>query len=69
MHFIGFKGDEYNRAKQIFGEPDFYHRHWDTRAKQEIAPGDVVVFAKGTERDKCVAFTFDDSAIYAGDVR
>jgi len=68
MHFVGFKDpryakdERYWRAAQIFGEPDFIHRNWDVRAKQEVVPGDVAVFAAGTERDEPWANAFDDSA-------
>lgn len=44
-HFVGFRGDEYNRARRVFGEPDFIHMGWDRRAFREIADGDRVVFA------------------------
>lgn len=47
LHFVGFRGDEYLRALRVFGRPDFIHIGWDLRAQREIAPGDVVVFAKG----------------------
>ena len=36
VHFIGFRGDEYNRAKKIWGEPDFIHPVHDKRAYVEI---------------------------------
>ena len=42
--------------------PDFIHRFWDRRAVDEIAPGDVVVFADGDETQPVVPFAFDDSA-------
>lgn len=32
LHFVGFRGDEYNRAVAVFGTPDFIHRSWDARA-------------------------------------
>lgn len=47
IHFVGFRGEEYHRARKIWGDPDFIHRGWDLRAKREIADGDTVVFAKG----------------------
>lgn len=62
VHFIGFRDDRYHNAVKVFGQPDFIHRYWDVRAKQEIAEGDVVVFAKGTESDAPRAYTFNDSA-------
>ena len=57
VHFIGFRDDRYHNAVRVFGQPDFIHRHWDVRAMQEIAEGDVVVFAKGAESDPPCAYT------------
>lgn len=64
LHFIGFRGDEYPRAVRIFGRPDFIHRYWDYRALGDIAPGDTVVFAKGTERDQPNIHAFNDSEVF-----
>lgn len=50
LHFVGFKGDEFNRALRVFGPPAYVHPTWDVRAEQEWAPGDVVVYANGTPR-------------------
>jgi len=61
VHFIGFRGDEYLRAVRVFGPPDFLHRYWDVRAMQEIAPGDMAVFAKGDEHQPPNPFAFNDS--------
>jgi len=52
VHFVGFSGDEYARAVRVFGRPSFIHRWWDRRAQREIADGDVVVFAKGSDQDE-----------------
>jgi hypothetical protein len=51
VHFVGFKGDEFVRAQKVFGKPDFIHRHQDVRLVRggELAPGDIVVFANGSE--------------------
>lgn len=49
LHFVGFKDDRYWNAVRVFGLPDFYHRIWDVRARQEAAPGDEIVFADGDE--------------------
>lgn len=50
LHFVGFgDGDRYYRAVAVFGLPDFYHRIFDMRARQEIVEGDVAVFADGDE--------------------
>ncbi len=63
MHFVGFKGDEYTRACNTFGKPDFIHRYWDGRAKSMVMPEDTVVFAKGDEHDEPKMFSFDDSQV------
>ena len=47
LHFVGFRGDEWWSAVKIFGKPDFIHPKWDSRARREIAEGDVLVFATG----------------------
>jgi hypothetical protein len=50
LHFFGFRGDEYNRAKLIWGEPDFIHPVHDRRAYVEFDPeNDIGIFA-GKER-------------------
>ena len=47
VHFIGFRDDRYWNAVRVFGRPHFIHRWWDKRARREIAPDDIVVFAEG----------------------
>jgi hypothetical protein len=50
LHFVRFDnrhGRQYQSAVRVFGPPDFLHRLWDRRAQREIAPGDMIVFAKG----------------------
>jgi hypothetical protein len=49
LHFVGFKDDRYWSAVKVFGLPDFYHRIWDVRARQEVMPGDIAIFATGDE--------------------
>ena len=61
LHFIGFKDERYYNAVKVFGQPDFIHRHWDVRAKHEIAQGDVAVFATKTYHDIPNEYTFNDS--------
>lgn len=60
MHFVGFRGDEYWRARQVFGAPDFIHRFLDPRMVAEVAEGDTVVFANGAE-NRPHEFSFNDS--------
>lgn len=60
VHFVGFRGEEYWSAVRVFGLPDVYHRVWDQRAQQEIAPGcDTVVFARRETEPS--PYNFDDS--------
>ena len=64
VHFVGFRDTgQYWRACQVFGVPDFIHRFWDVRAKfgGEMAPQDIVVFAKGTDADVPTVYSYDDS--------
>jgi len=52
LHFIGFRGDEYNRAKKIWGEPDFIHPVHDRRAYVEIDIfDDILIFANKERPD------------------
>lgn len=65
VHFIGFDcQSKIDRAARVFGPPDFVHRYWDVRAAfgGEYAPGDIRVFAVGTDRDAPRPHAFDDSA-------
>ena len=67
IHFIGFDPRDtakFIRAQKVFGNPDFVHRFWDVRAKfgGEFAPGDIRVFATGTDADVPRPHAYDDSA-------
>lgn len=62
FHFVGFKDDRYRTAVKVWGKPDFVHRFWDRRAVDEVAPGDVVIFATGDEHQPVMPYAFDDSA-------
>lgn len=64
VHFIGFRDDRYWSAVKVFGLPDIFHRIWDTRARAEIAEGDVVVFAKGTDSAPPSPYAFNDSEFF-----
>ena len=55
VHFIGFRGDEYNSAVKIWGEPDFIHPVHDRRAYIEIdKENDILIFA-GKERPEILS--------------
>lgn len=76
LHFVGFrnpdfhKDSRYNAAVKVFGTPDMIHRLWDIRAQQDIAPGDTVIFAAGSDTDppslRCFDDSHDDYVIAAG---
>lgn len=52
-HFVAFRTDsEYWNAVRIWGKPHFIHRRWDTRARRELAPNDLVIFARGEWTDE-----------------
>lgn len=62
LHFVNFRDEKVYTARRIFGTPDFYHRNWDTRARQEIIEGDTAVFAVGTIDDPVkIGASWDDS--------
>ncbi len=60
LHFVGFRGDEYSAALRIFGPPDFIHIGWDRWARQEVMPGDIAVFARGTADDEPSVYSVHD---------
>lgn len=64
IHFVGFKDDRWWNAVRVFGRPDFIHRFWDRRAVDEIADGDIVVFADGDETQPIWKYAYDDSAYF-----
>lgn len=52
LHLIGFRGDEYLSARRVWWWlPVFIHRIHDRRARREIAPDDVVLFANKERED------------------
>lgn len=62
LHYIGFKDDRIWNARRIWGEPDFYHRNWDYRARREVVEGDVAIFASGSIDDPPkIGGSWDDS--------
>lgn len=66
LHFVGFRGTRNARAgaaKRVWGEPDFWHFHWDRRAQSMIVPGDRAVFAEGDEHTEPRLFAYDDSQV------
>ncbi len=69
LHFVGFTDSkQYWIACQLWGKPDFIHRHWDMKCVWggEIHPSDTIVFAKDDWRHpKLRPFSFDDSAVFA----
>lgn len=61
LHYVGFKDDRVWNARRLWGDPDFYHRIWDMRARQEVVPGDTAVFATGSIDDSPKPVSWDDS--------
>lgn len=65
VHFVAFRdefGREYESARRLWGSPNFFHRKWDQRAQREIAPYDVIVFARGSEHEEPSWRNVDDSS-------
>ena len=60
LHFVGFRNDRYWNAVRVWGLPDFYHIGWDLRAKRDIAPDDIVIFAKGDEGQEPSRYSYPD---------
>ena len=64
LHFVGFKDDRYLTALKYFGQPDFVHRFWDSRARAEIVEGDVTIFADKDETKPLSQYSYDDSSFF-----
>jgi hypothetical protein len=65
VHFVRFTklyDQTWYNAVRIWGQPDFVHRGWDSRAQREIAEGDTIVFAKGDSNQPLSPYVYDDSA-------
>jgi hypothetical protein len=60
VHYVGFRDDRYWNAFRVFGGPRFIHRRWDLRARREIGPDDVVIFATGDDTQECHARNGND---------
>jgi hypothetical protein len=60
VHYVGFRDDRYWSAYRIWGGPRFIHRGWDTRARRDIGPDDIVIFANGDWTQPTARFTFHD---------
>ena len=59
VHFVGFRDERYLNAVRIFGEPDMVHEAWDRYAADDVAPGDIVVFADGEWDQQPRSFTVE----------
>ncbi|MCB1466593.1 MAG: hypothetical protein KDK08_05475 [Rhizobiaceae bacterium] len=60
IHYVGFTGDEFVRARRLFGGPVMIHRRWDRRAQRDIGPDDMVIFATGDDTQPLSRFNGDD---------
>ena len=65
VHFVGFRGDEFNSAVKVWGKPDFFHRVFDDRVifGGEVGDDDIIIFANGADK-RYKKFTFNDSAVF-----
>ena len=61
FHFVGFRGDEFARARRIWRGPYMIHMVMDDRVMTEVGPDDVVVI--GPKGHKHSEFTWDASAV------
>ena len=61
VHFVGFRGEEYWSAVKVWGKPGMIHRVWDRRARRDIGPGDVIVFATGDDTQPLAKWNGDDN--------
>ncbi|MFZ3583691.1 hypothetical protein ACOI1H_16170 [Loktanella sp. DJP18] len=53
VHYIGFRGDEFTRAFQIYGGPVMIHRVNDARTQADIDDGvDIAIYANKEREDR-----------------
>ncbi|MBT6366622.1 MAG: hypothetical protein HOJ68_10770 [Bacteroidetes bacterium] len=43
VHYVGMTESQYQRARQVFGGPAYFHRYMDDRVWTEVADDDMVV--------------------------
>lgn len=60
VHYVGFKDDRYWNAYRLYGGPRFIHRGWDLRARRDVGPDDIVVFAEGEADQAPRVKSYDD---------
>ena len=63
VHFVGFRGDEFNRARRVWGGPAMVHMVNDQRVWTEVGEDDVVVFANKETEENVREFVWDASAV------
>lgn len=61
VHFVGFRGDEFARARRVWGGPCMIHMVMDDRVWTEVGPEDVVIL--GPKGHKHSEFVWDASAV------
>ena len=59
VHFVGFRGDEFNRACRIW-KPDFIHLTNDHRSEGDIGEDDIVIFANKAREGVKSEFSWQD---------
>ena len=64
VHFVGFRGEEFNSAKRIWGPPDFIHKHHDHRMYGDVGEEDVLVFAYKADPDFIVKYPWQDHELW-----
>ena len=43
VHYVGMTESQYQRARQVFGGPAYFHRYMDDRVWTEVGDDDMVV--------------------------
>lgn len=64
VHFIGFRGDEYNRAIRVFGPPDFIHMWHDARLYGDVGENDILVFGSKAHPDHISKYSWQDHELW-----
>ena len=64
VHFVGFRGEEYNRAVRVFGLPDFIHLVHDRRMYGDVGDGDLLIFGPKADPNVLSEFSWQDHTLW-----
>jgi len=64
IHFIGFRGEEYNSAIKVFGKPDFIHMSHDNRMYGDVDETDILIFGPKADPEYISKYSWQDHELW-----